>query len=169
LNQIFFACKRAFHGVLRVTRRPLGSLGLTAARFDLLFALLSGEVDASMPYGTRQSELRRKLGVCGSVVSRMLASLEALGWVTRERLPQGLDGRQRLVRLTAAGRQRIVAAFQMLRRASWRLVHQAICFGKHLEPSQQFFHTEHLESYLRGIREEYGDTATLYYPWHPDD
>jgi DNA-binding MarR family transcriptional regulator len=168
LNQIFFACKRAFHGVLRVTRKPLASLGLTAARFDLLYALLPQDRAVS-PLGVRQSELRRRLGVCASVASRMLASLEALGWVTRRRLPEGQDRRQRWVYLTDAGRQRIATAFQMLRRASWRLVYQAICFGKHRDPSAQFVHTEWLESYLRGMRTDYGDTATVYYPWHPDD
>jgi len=167
LNQILFACKRAFHGTLRVTRRPLASLGLTAARFDLLYALLSREGTDLIRYGTRQSELRRKLGVCGSVVSRMLASVEALGWVTRQR--QGSDRRQRLVMLTAAGRLCIATAFNMLRRASWRLVHQAICFGKHRHPSLPFVHTSLVESYFRAMRAEYGDTATLFYPWHPDD
>jgi hypothetical protein len=29
---------------------------------------------------------------------------------------------------------------------------------------------EWLESYLRVLRRDFGDTATLYYPWgHPDD
>ena len=167
MNTIFFGCKRAFHSTLRVTRKPLASLGLTAARFYLLYELLSR--DKLIPNGAFQSVLRRRLGVCASVISRMLASLEALGWVTREGQPQGLDRRQRRVTLTAEGRQRIAAAFKMLRRASWRLVHQAICFGQHGAPSPQFVHTERLESYLRGMRTEYGDTATLYYPWHPDD
>ena len=148
-----------------MTRKPLGTLGLTAARFDLLYELLSR--DNLMPNGARQSELRRCLGVCASVVSRMLASLEALGWVVRRR-SEG-DRRQRLVTLTATGRQRIAMAFKMLRRASWRLVRQAICFGKHRQPSAQFVHTQQLESYLQGMRTEYGDTATLSYPWHPDD
>ena len=169
MNQIIFASKRAFHGVLRVTRRPLAALGLTAARFDLLYALLSGEGTDSIPRSTRQSELRRCLGVCAAVVSRMLGSLEKLGWVTRHRLPKGHDRRQRIVMLTVTGRERMVAAFKMLRRASWRLVHEAICFGRHRKPSPRFVHTQQLESYLRGMRTEYRDGATLHYPWHPDD
>lgn len=167
MNQIFFASKRAFQGILRVTRRPLGSLGLTAARFDMLYALL-GDGKDQIHMGRRQSELRRRLGVCASVVSRMLASLEKLGWVRRSRPGYG-DRRQRWVELTDAGLQRIVMAFKMLRRASWRLVHEAICFGKHRVASAQFEHTEKLESYLRGMRLQYGDTAKLSYPWHPDD
>jgi DNA-binding MarR family transcriptional regulator len=151
------------------TRKPLASLGLTAARFDLLYALLSREGSDLIRYGTRQSELRGKLGVCASVVSRMLASLEAVGWVTRRRLQQGSDRRQCWVMLTAGGRQRIAVAFKMLRRTSWRLVHQAICFGKHRDTSSQFVHTSQVESYRQAMRSEYGDTATLIHPWHPDD
>jgi hypothetical protein len=63
----------------------------------------------------------------------------------------------------------MAAAFKMLRRASWRLVHQAICLGKHREASPRFVHTQQLESYLSAMRVEYGDGATLFYPWHPDD
>jgi DNA-binding MarR family transcriptional regulator len=143
-------------------------LGLTAARFDLLYQLQSRERDVSVPYATLQSALRRSLGVCSSVVSRMLTSLEALGLVTRRRLPQG-DSRQRLVMLTATGRQRIATAFRMLRRASWRLVHPAICFGKHRDESLRLAHTERLDAYLGAMRTHYDDTATIYYPWHPDD
>jgi hypothetical protein len=42
--------------------------------------------------------------------------------------------------------------------------------GKHRDPNQRFIHMEWLESYLRVLRRDFGDTATLYYPWgHPDD
>jgi DNA-binding MarR family transcriptional regulator len=168
MNQIFFASKRAFHAILRVTRKALASLGLTAARFDMLYAMMF-DGDYQISVGTRQREIRRKLGVSASVVSRMLASLERLGWVTRRRPEKGGDRRQRWVKLTATGLRCICTAFKMLRRASWRLVHGAICFGEHREPSARFVHTAQLESYLKVMREEYGDTAKLYYRWHPDD
>jgi DNA-binding MarR family transcriptional regulator len=165
MNEIFFSSKRAFHGILRVTRRPLRCLGLTAARFDLLYALMS----SGGASGTLQCALRRSLGVSASVVSRMLASLEKLGLVTRTRLGQGQDRRQRWVRLTAGGSRSIAEAFKALRRASWRLVHEAICYQRHGDDSERLVHTDRLESYLHGMRGQYGDTATLYYPWHPDD
>ena len=38
MNAIFFGLKRAYHGTLRIYRRALANLGLTAARFDLLYA-----------------------------------------------------------------------------------------------------------------------------------
>jgi DNA-binding MarR family transcriptional regulator len=164
MNAIFFGAKRAFHGILRVTRRPLQSLGLTAARFDLLFTLLEGHAAGS----TRQSDLRRTLGVTAPTVSRMVRSLEQLGLVTRERSPYD-DRRQRWVRLTDAGLQRIRHARRALLRAAKRLLCQAITFGKHRDPDECFFHMCTLESYLHGMREEYGDTARRLYPWHPDD
>jgi DNA-binding MarR family transcriptional regulator len=167
MNAIFFGTKRAFHGVLRVTRRPLGSLGLTAARFDLMFALLRRDT-ARVRGSTRQSDLRRSLGVTASVVSRMLRSLETLGWIQRT---QSLhDRRQREVSLTEPGRGRIRTAYQMLFRAARRLVDRAICFGQHRNRNARFRHMATLEEYLDGLRRSYGDMASLYYPWgHPDD
>jgi DNA-binding MarR family transcriptional regulator len=167
MNAIFFASKRAFHGVLRVTRRPLGSLGLTAARFDLMFALLRRDT-AEVCGSIRQSDLRRTLGVSPSVVSRMLRSLEALGWVRRTR--SLLDRRQRDVTLTEPGRGRIRTAYKTLFRAAQRLVDRAICFGAHRNRNDRFWHMATLEGYLNTMRRHCGDVASLYYPWgHPDD
>ncbi|HEV3193128.1 MAG TPA: MarR family transcriptional regulator, partial [Polyangiaceae bacterium] len=117
---------------------------------------------------TRQSDLRRTLGVTASVVSRMLRSLEALGWVQRTR--SGYDRRQREVTLTEPGRERIHTAYKTLLRAAQRLVSQAICFGQHRNRDARFRHVATLEQYLAGIRRHFGDIASLYYPWgHPDD
>jgi DNA-binding MarR family transcriptional regulator len=167
MNAIFFASKRAFHGVLRVTRKTLRSLGLTAARFDLMFALLKRDT-ARVGGSTRQNDLRRTLGVTASVVSRMLRSLEALGWVRRTR-PLN-DRRQREVFLTEPGRGRIRTAYKTLFRAAQRLVDRAICFGEHRDRNARFWHMTTLEEYLDGMRRYYCDIASLYYPWgHPDD
>jgi DNA-binding MarR family transcriptional regulator len=134
----------------------------------MLYVLMSNDEGRDLVTGTTQRDLRARLGVSASVVSRMVASIQELGWVTRRIEPH--DRRQRLVTLTSAGLQCIATAFKVLRRASWRLVHLAICFGKHRNPSAQFVHTQHLEGYLHGIREQYGDTAPLIlYRWHPDD
>ena len=166
MNAMVFATKRAFHGALRVTRKPLGAMGLTAARFDLLYALWSSNRKSAV--STLQSELRRVLGVSASVVSRMLQSLEALGLVTRCRSAH--DRRQRKVSLTERGLARIREAHQALVRAVKRLVCVAICFGKHRDADQRFIHMATLESYLSSLRKQFGDRATLYYPWgHPDD
>jgi DNA-binding MarR family transcriptional regulator len=171
MHEIFFGTKRAFHGALRVMRKPLHSMGLTAARFDLMSALATYHAEVESRCGVRmlQSKLRRILGVSASVVSRMLQSLEALSLVTRERL-ECRDRRQLEVSLTERGLACIRDARRALLRAAGRLVCTAICFGKHRDPGQRFHHLATLESYLSALREYFGDGATLYYPWgHPDD
>jgi len=132
-----------------------------------MFALVRRET-ARVAGSTRQSDLRRTLGVTASVVSRMLRSLEALGWVRRTRAYS--DRRQREVTLTEPGRTRILTAYRTLFRAAQRLVQEAICFGLHWDRNARFWHMATLEQYLDGMRRHYGDIASLYYPWgHPDD
>src|ERR1700733_880956 len=95
MHTVFFDLKRAYHSPLRLTRRLLKRLGLTAARFDLLYIV--EKAGKTM----LQCELRRVLGVTAPTVSRMLASLQALGLVEREVVD--LDRRRRHVTLTKAG------------------------------------------------------------------
>jgi DNA-binding MarR family transcriptional regulator len=159
MNAIAFGTKRAFHAFLRLTRRGFTSVGLTAARFDLLYGVNRGRVDDRD--WVLQSALRRKLGVTAGVVSRMLGALEALGWIIRE-VPD-FDRRQRVVKLTEKGRAGFKNAYQLLVRGVRRLVYEAICFGLHRDPAQRWVHTDELENYLLVLR-DFGDTATLYYP-----
>jgi DNA-binding MarR family transcriptional regulator len=173
MNAIFFACKRVFHGAVRIGREPLQSvaLGLTAARFDMMFALAGQplEVHQFRRDAMLQSELRKILGVCAPVVSRMLRSLEALGWVTRHRNEYG-DQRQRTVALTEAGMACVRSAYKLVARIAKRIVYRAICWGKHRDEDARFIHMGTLESYLRSLRGYCRDTAGLYYRWgHPDD
>jgi DNA-binding MarR family transcriptional regulator len=174
MNAIFFSAKRVFHGAVRVTRKPLQSVapGLTAARFDMLFALAhrTYDRDTLAKVDCRQSALRARLGVSAPVVSRMLRSLEALGWVTRKRLPGGMDRRQVWVSLTEAGLECACEAFRQLFRAAERIVYHAICYGYHRDGDVRFRQMETLESFLYVLRKYCRDTATLYYAWgHPDD
>jgi DNA-binding MarR family transcriptional regulator len=163
MNEHFFCLKRAYHGVLRVTRRPLQVLGLTAARYDLMYALMLRHEDSGFA-PMLQSALRRQLGVTGSVVSRMLRSLEKLGLIKRK--PREWDRRQREIRLTEKGLECIRYAYRALVRSSVRLLCLAICFGK---PLDAFLRMLRFEEYLLAMRREYGDTARLVYWWHPDD
>jgi DNA-binding MarR family transcriptional regulator len=170
MNAHFFGTKRAFHAILRITRKPLASFGLTAARYDMLFAIFGGVPDSDADDTdciTDQSELSCQLGVHKSVVSRMLRSLERIGLVVRERCVG--DRRRLIVELTAAGIARLRDAARCLVRACQRLLFMAVCFGRWRDPGQRFRHLSEYDSYLHGIRSEYGDTAWLAYPWHPDD
>jgi DNA-binding MarR family transcriptional regulator len=169
MNQIIFRTKRAHHGFLRVTRKPLAYFGLTAARFDLLYALHNRLYDVECRcVPTLQSELRRDLGVTPPVVSRMLGSLEKLGLVTRSR-PERRDRRQRYVSFTKVGLERIRAALKILLKGATRLVHEVISLGMHRDPGKCFEHMGMLESYLLYMGRSCGDRAGLWYPWHPDD
>jgi DNA-binding MarR family transcriptional regulator len=168
MHAIAFGTKRAFHGFLRITRRPLASAGLTAARFDVLF-LLAGERASRFTAGMRQSAIWRALGVTPGVVSRMLRGLEERGMIARARPIYG-DQRQRDVSLTERGRQCLITVRRWLLRGMQRIVLHAICYGAHDDPEVCFWNMAELEEYLRVMRRHFGDRATLYYRWgHPDD
>jgi DNA-binding MarR family transcriptional regulator len=165
MHAIFFGLKRAFHGTLRVSRSALKASGLTAARFDLLYALYQRPLRAEA-----QRTLTRELGVTRSTVSRMLASLEALGIV--HRTPVSGDRRQRRVALTDAGRVRIQrAVFRLVDAGSAQLAVDSALGGERWYDSDAhcFFAMAALDHALSSIRRAFGDFATLYYPWHPDD
>ena len=163
MNQIFFGLKRAHHGVLRITRPALAQLGLTPARFDLLYALHDKQ------WGVTQRSLRGLLGVSAPTVSRMLASLEELGLIRRE-LDYGY--RRRLyVRLTEEGRRRIRKAIRRFIKWGWAqlAVDSALCPERWHDEGACFVAMEECDSMLNAFRRAYGDLAKLYFPWHPDD
>src|SRR5580704_13287991 len=111
MHCIFFGLKRAHHSTLRITRATLAKMGLTAARFDLLFAL------TEFRNGLSQSGMRKQLGVSRQTISRMLRSLEQLGLVKRTR--DWLDRRRKRIQLTTRGRRRIALAHRHFTRTGW--------------------------------------------------
>ncbi len=156
MDPVFFTIKRAYYATLKLTRRALAAMGLTAARYDLL--------DALYRLGTRavhlQSNLRRGLGVARSTISRMMRSLEELGLVTRRR-----DGRECIVALTQEGRRRV-------RRAFFGLVlvgHVGLALDGALAPGERRWPDarrcasarRHLRALCMRIRVGFGDEATL--------
>jgi DNA-binding MarR family transcriptional regulator len=174
MNAIFFGLKRARHGTLRFMRPLLTRLGLTAARFDLLYALPQR---TETWRGMRQSALRRRLGVSRATVSRMLASLEDLGVVQRER--DRFDRRQKTVSLTQQG-------LDLIRRAKRIFIHGGLAqlsvdtallaeLGGVVTPnarhtkSRCLIEMNKLDWALRKFRYTFGDFAKLRYPWRPDD
>jgi DNA-binding MarR family transcriptional regulator len=167
MNAHFFSTKRAHYAVLRILRKPLKSFGLTSARYDLLHVLFGDGGRKSLGWTLGQSEVCRKLGVCKSVVSRMLKSLEKLGLVERDGV--SVDKRLKFVTLTARGLDCMRETRQCLERAARRLLHIAVCIGIRRDRDAIFGHMCDFESYLHMMRHHYGDTAALLYPWHPDD
>jgi DNA-binding MarR family transcriptional regulator len=162
MNQIFFGLNRAHHGVLRITRSALARLGLTAARFDLMYVVQQRQ-------DVTQRELRGDLGVSAATVSRMLKSLETIGLLRRQRA--GWDRRQRLVRLTEEGSRRIRRAIRQFIEwgAAQLMVDSALCPEGWHDDAACLTAMDAFDSYLSNIREAYGDVAALYYRWDPDD
>jgi DNA-binding MarR family transcriptional regulator len=162
MNTTFFGLKRAFHGTLRLTRRALARLGLTAARFDLLYIVLKeGEPMV-------QRDLREALGVAPSTVSRMLASLEELGFLRRERLEEDL--RCRSIKLTKAGRECIRRALVHFVRSGYaRLaLDSALCPDHWHDPFACSRASFALDRTLQQLRDAYRDVATPNYPYSHD-
>jgi DNA-binding MarR family transcriptional regulator len=160
MNDNFFGLKRA----------SLARLGLTAARFDLLYALPRGF--RSFEQGMQQSSLRSQLGVSRPTVSRMLASLEDLGLICRRR--SLADGRRLIVSLTGHGRTLIRAAERLFVRSGWAQLALDTALagqpdGRWWDDMHCLFQMDKLEGLLRRLRDTFGDRATLYYPWRPDE
>jgi DNA-binding MarR family transcriptional regulator len=160
MHIVFFALKRAHHGVLRITRRALAQLGLTASRFDLLYAVHERE-------GFPQFELCQALGVSAPTVSRMLSSLEELGLVLRN---VGTDRRLRHISLTDAGRRCIEEAIRrfMHEGAAKLALDSALCPMRWYDEKVCSTIRQRLEMLLNKIRRASWDVADLYVPWDPD-
>jgi DNA-binding MarR family transcriptional regulator len=167
VHAVFFGLKRAHQGTLRITRKVLVALGLTAARFDLLYAVNKAR------RGMIQSALRRVLGVTRATVSRMLASLEELGLVRRT-VPRE-DRRQKLVELTTKGWWRIARAHRHLTRSGWaQLAIDSALAGQYAgyrwcDEAACREATESLQVMLDDLRRGFHDFATLDYPSGPQD
>jgi DNA-binding MarR family transcriptional regulator len=162
MNAIAFATKRAFHGFQKFTRKSFAAMGLTAARFDLLF-LLPFPSHGRQHAGRWQSALWRSLGVTPGVVSRMLRSLEALGLVTRTREEGPGDRRQVRVALTRRGEDSVLAAVGCLARPVRTRIVESLCCGEHHDPERRLHHVSAFEAYLMTLRRDLGDTAFLDY------
>jgi DNA-binding MarR family transcriptional regulator len=163
MHTVFFDLKRAYHSTLRLTRRLLKRLGLTAARFDLLYIV--EKAGKTM----MQCELRRVLGVTAPTVSRMLASLEALGWVEREVVD--VDRRRRHVSLTKAGLRCVRRAARSFIHSGWveLAVDSALCPHRWFNALECSLARGVLSKTLERLRDAYGDRATRTYPWFYDE
>ena len=161
MHTTFFGLKRAHHGVLRIARRALAQMGLTAARFDLLYAVLERE-------GLPQFELCHALGVSAPTVSRMVTSLEQLGLIARH--TTDVDRRLRHVSLTDTGRRIIEEAIGgfMTSGTAQLAVDSVLCPTRWYDGKLCSRVRQQLERTLDKIRHAFGDIADLYRPWDPD-
>jgi DNA-binding MarR family transcriptional regulator len=163
MHELFFGLKRAFHGTLRMTRTALASLGLTPARFDMLYIVL--QEGSTM----LQRDLQRALGVVAATVSRMLKSLEKLGFVERTVMEE--DHRRRVVVLTKAGRRRVLKAVRFLIHSGNipLMVDSALSPDRWYAPAASRRVRDELGRSLDLLRHAYRDVATRSYPHAPVD
>ena len=162
MDAVFFSLKRGFHATLRCSRPLLARVGLTPARFDVLYAL--GRSDGPRT----QSALRRMLGLARATISEMLAALEHLGWVQRRRDHD--DRRTHRVALTDDGRAALEHAYAACVASGVvpLAVDSALSRGDaEVDP---FASHDQLHFLCKLVRRFFGETAIAeLYPWHPDE
>jgi DNA-binding MarR family transcriptional regulator len=103
--------RRTARAVTRMYNRELRATGLELTQFTLLMALnLTGE--------TTQGDLGKLLALDTTSLTRMLRLLTKRGWIG---VKAGEDRRQRLLRLTPSGRQKLQRSRPHWERAQKRL------------------------------------------------
>jgi DNA-binding MarR family transcriptional regulator len=179
MNQISFSLKRAFRLSVEVGFRVMRKFGLTPSRLEVLLVM-----DSRAGRTWRQSDLRRRLGVNRTTVSRFVRALAAAGLVHRVR--HHMDARTWGICFTEEGRLCLRQVKDALFEQGFaQLLSDTMCFvtpehreerqGRYalanwdrrlprpLEPTRQ--NLERVMRPLELIRESLGDTATLLYPW----
>ncbi len=152
---MFFQIKRVHLSLLAVSRVLLNEMELTPARFDMMRIV---EMHSD---GVAQQKIMDLLGVSGATVSRMLKSLEKLGFVERVRMPE--DRRRVLVKTTWLGARRVTHAYAMLINSlvSHRLAWRTLAFL----PRDAGPKLAKLEETLCGMRKVLGDASPYPDPW----
>ena len=162
--RMVFGLKRAYQRSLRFVRETLKDRGITPARFDMLMAVWPRG-------GVWQSQVRKMLGVTRATASEMMIALEKLGFVKRVRDPD--DKRQLRVVITKEREidmhEFVDAAYES--GAAEELVGTALFHGCHsaedlptLSRSCACFGAESwLDAFLRRVRDNLGDAASLAY------
>lgn len=156
MHAMFFGIKLAHLRTLAVTRRLLRGMELTPARFDMMRVVELHQED-----GIAQENLRQLLGVSAATVSRMLKSLEALGFVVRNRYAH--DGRSLIVQITEIGLERVRDARDALVESG--VAERMALRGLAFEPAVAKPLVETLRSFLSGVRKIYGCFAPFEHPW----
>jgi len=164
MHSILFSVKRTFHKSVWFGRFLLKDYLLTPSRFDILYIV------RKHAGGKRiwQSRIREILGIAGPTLSRMIKALLKLGFIRRER--SQFDRRQFDISLTRFGRA-------MLEHATRTIIDSGIITSAIVHficddwqcPATTLRQVDEVDTHLKHMRERLLDSATLYYPWHPED
>ncbi len=160
MHTLFFSIKRVQLRVLHISRALLHKIDLTPARFDMMRI-----IELHREFGITQGRIIDLLGVSAPTVSRMLTSLEDLGFVVRKRLAR--DARCVLVEITDLG-------LDTVRRARFRLTdkevdHRLALRGLAFDPRKAQPQLDVLQRFLMRLRKNYSDPAPFADPWTTDD
>jgi len=160
----YFSVKRLFLSAMHKVQMPmLRRLGLTPARFDVLFILHQPDKRSS-----RQRDLWKALGVSRATICKMMKLLERLGFLTRSRWTR----KRVYVALTDLGRAVLRHALKTLRlrrRGPVERTTHSIFVKRWWSESACLQELESVQLYTDRLRKTLTDGATHYYPWHPDD
>ena len=157
MHSILFSQKHAYLTTLAKQREWLRGFGITPARYEMLFVISEINKWLRAEHFVYQSDVRRQLGVTAATVSKMLAALEKLGFVTRKR--SVADERQVIVDLTRKARD-------LLKWVRKRLIEPGLIWLTLFT----VFHKSHdalgsFDSNLYRVRTGFKDKATFLYPW----
>ncbi len=159
MHPLIFGIKRMFLRSVAVCREYTDEHHLTPARFDMLVAIRNGGG------GIVQRMVRWQVGVRSPTVSRMMATLEKLGYIRRWKYPP--DRRHRWVELTEMGRLVIDAAQGDLTRGPFgEDIARKMVSRQSAERAPTEKALADATTMFRTIRDRLGDTASLCYPSH---
>jgi DNA-binding MarR family transcriptional regulator len=164
MHALSFGFKRAHWSAVRVGKLVLADVdGMTPARFDLLYLIRRVPLDEPlMSPGLTQDALWRALGVHPSTVSKMLAKLLDMGWVSRSRY--SLDRRTWLIRLTDLGLRKIWQTMRILfrGRALLRAYEQLFPTGKY---GHVVARIDRLVMTLKSVAYTFGDRSNVWFDY----
>ena len=160
MHVAFFGIKRVHLRVVHITGELLRERHLTPARFDMM-RIIEMYGDLGIP----QAAIQHRLGVSAPTVSRMLKSLQKLGFVRLGRLAR--DRCCGLVTITAVGLWVVQNARENLvdNGISERLALRGLAFDR--EEARPALAT--LERSLTRMRRTYGDSTPFDHPWKMQD
>lgn len=167
MHSTFFGIKRA-HLCVLARSRPLlvrAESELTPARFDMM------RIISLHAHGVAQTRIIDLLGVSAATVSRMLKSLEQLGFVARSRA-YAEDARRLLVRITKLGSDRVRRglAATVSSRVADLLAARGVT-GNILATADDAVSRDKVaafEAVLVRMRNVFGDPTPVRHPWHTE-
>ena len=164
MHDLGFRFKRAHLKAVAFAKPFLKKFGLTPARFDALYVV---QANCRRSGGVLQSKIWRTLDLHPSTISKMFASLEALGLIRR--IDAATRNHEILVQLTKKGAEAMMKAMRVVfKKQAWRYAYRVMLFhvgGGTLQAVDDFI--SKLRRTTDRAARALGDESTLFYPLLP--